>query len=157
MKKKIFSQIFSFFRKFFPFFAGGVDTADKHSFANISANSKFEMVLMGYSGARGTLIYEKNLISKISCQTPFKLSAFEFWTFWHGEFFCVLELNGTLERRLVMYTFISSTRERRLVMYTFISSALEHRLVMYPFISWALERRLFAGPIGLLLERRLVM
>ncbi len=26
---------------------------------------------MGYSGARGTLIYEKNLISKISCQTPF--------------------------------------------------------------------------------------
>jgi hypothetical protein len=31
------------------------------------------MVLMGYSGARGTLIYEKNLMSKISCQTPFKL------------------------------------------------------------------------------------
>ncbi len=30
------------------------------------------MVLMGYSGARGTLIYKKNLISKISCQTPFK-------------------------------------------------------------------------------------
>ncbi len=30
------------------------------------------MVLMGYSGARGTLIYEKNLTSKISCQTPFK-------------------------------------------------------------------------------------
>ncbi len=27
---------------------------------------------MGYSGARGTLIYEKNLMSKISCQTPFK-------------------------------------------------------------------------------------
>jgi hypothetical protein len=27
---------------------------------------------MGYSGARGTLIYEKNLKSKISCQTPFK-------------------------------------------------------------------------------------
>jgi hypothetical protein len=26
---------------------------------------------MGYSGARGTLIYEKNLKSKISCQTPF--------------------------------------------------------------------------------------
>ncbi len=32
---------------------------------------KFEMVLLGYSGARGTLIYEKNLKSKISCQTPF--------------------------------------------------------------------------------------
>jgi hypothetical protein len=29
------------------------------------------MVLMGYSGARGTLIYEKNLKAKISCQTPF--------------------------------------------------------------------------------------
>ncbi len=27
---------------------------------------------MGYLGARGTLIYEKNLMSKISCQTPFK-------------------------------------------------------------------------------------
>ncbi len=27
---------------------------------------------MGYSGAQGTLIYEKNLMSKISCQTPFK-------------------------------------------------------------------------------------
>jgi hypothetical protein len=26
------------------------------------------MVLIGYSGARGTLIYEKNLMSKISCQ-----------------------------------------------------------------------------------------
>jgi hypothetical protein len=30
------------------------------------------MLLMGYSGARGTLIYEKNLKAKISCQTPFK-------------------------------------------------------------------------------------
>ncbi len=29
------------------------------------------MVLMGYSGARGTLIYEKNMKAKISCQTPF--------------------------------------------------------------------------------------
>ncbi len=27
---------------------------------------------MGYSGARGTLIYEKNLMSKISCMTPIK-------------------------------------------------------------------------------------
>ncbi len=27
---------------------------------------------MGYSGARGTLIYEKNLQAKFSCQTPFK-------------------------------------------------------------------------------------
>jgi hypothetical protein len=31
------------------------------------------MVLMGYSGARGTLIYEKNWLSKISCQTPFNV------------------------------------------------------------------------------------
>ncbi len=32
---------------------------------------------MGYSGALGTLIYEKNLMSKISCQTPLKIL---FWT-----------------------------------------------------------------------------
>ncbi len=58
----------------FSLFAGVVDTADKHSFANISDSfrKKLEMVLMGYSGARGTLIYEKNLKAKISCQTPFK-------------------------------------------------------------------------------------
>ncbi len=38
-----------FISKFLSFFAGVVDTADKHSFANISANflKKFEMVLMG--------------------------------------------------------------------------------------------------------------
>jgi hypothetical protein len=29
------------------------------------------MVIKG--GARGTLIYEKNLMSKISCQTPFNV------------------------------------------------------------------------------------
>jgi hypothetical protein len=28
---------------------------------------------MGYSGARGTLIYENNLMSKISCQAPFQV------------------------------------------------------------------------------------
>jgi hypothetical protein len=28
---------------------------------------------MAYLGAWGTLIYEKNLMSKISCQTPFKI------------------------------------------------------------------------------------
>jgi hypothetical protein len=58
MKKNLFQN--------FSFFAGVIDTADKHSFANISANFR-----MGYSGVRGTLIYEKNLMSKISCQTPF--------------------------------------------------------------------------------------
>ncbi len=31
------------------------------------------MIPMRYSEARGTLIYEKNLKSKISCQTPFNL------------------------------------------------------------------------------------
>jgi hypothetical protein len=31
------------------------------------------MIPMRYSEARGTLIYEKNLKSKISCRTPFKL------------------------------------------------------------------------------------
>jgi hypothetical protein len=53
--------------------AGVVDTAIKHSFANISANfrKKVEMILMDYSGVRGTLIHEKKLRSKISCQTPF--------------------------------------------------------------------------------------
>ncbi len=34
---------------------------------------------MRYSGARGTLIYEKNLMSKISCQTPFKLLKGYIW------------------------------------------------------------------------------
>ncbi len=31
------------------------------------------MIPLRYSEARGKLIYEKNLKSKISCQTPFKL------------------------------------------------------------------------------------
>jgi hypothetical protein len=30
---------------------------------------------MGYSGARGILIYEKKLMSKISCKTPFNKNA----------------------------------------------------------------------------------
>ncbi len=53
----------NYISNFFSFIAGVVDTADKHSFANISANfkKKFEMVLMGHSGVRRKLIYEKNL------------------------------------------------------------------------------------------------
>ncbi len=35
-------------------------------------SKKIETISMAYSGARGTLIYEKNLKSKTSCQTPFK-------------------------------------------------------------------------------------
>jgi hypothetical protein len=48
---------------FFSFISGVVDTADKHSVANISANfrKKFEMVLKRYSGAQGKMIHEKKL------------------------------------------------------------------------------------------------
>jgi hypothetical protein len=60
---------------FFSFIAGVVDTADKHSFAKISTNlrKQFETAQMGYSGARGKLIHEKNLKLKISSQTPLKM------------------------------------------------------------------------------------
>jgi hypothetical protein len=66
--KKFIPQIFSLF-------AGAIDTAVKHSFANISANfrKKIEIVLKGYSEARGKLIHE-NLKLKISYKTPFKYS-----------------------------------------------------------------------------------
>ncbi len=52
-----------------------VDTGDKHSFANISANfrKKSKPAPMEYLGAWGTLIHEKNLKSKISCKTPYKI------------------------------------------------------------------------------------
>ncbi len=54
------------------FIAGVVDTADKHSFAIISANfrKKVEMILMDYSGARGTLIHEKNWDRKSRVRLP---------------------------------------------------------------------------------------
>jgi len=54
MRKKVYLKIFSII-------AGVVDTADKHSIANISTNfsKKFKMVLTGYSGVRGKLIHEK--------------------------------------------------------------------------------------------------
>jgi hypothetical protein len=45
------------------FFAGINDTGEQLSL------KKIEMTPMAYSEARGTLIYEKNLKSKISCQT----------------------------------------------------------------------------------------
>jgi hypothetical protein len=51
-----------YLKKLLSFIAGVVDTADKH----------FETARMGYSGAQGKLIHEKNLKLKISCQTPFK-------------------------------------------------------------------------------------
>jgi hypothetical protein len=51
--------------KYLSFIAGVVDTAYKHLYAIIR---KFETIPMGYSGARGTMIYEKipeveNLVS----------------------------------------------------------------------------------------------
>ncbi len=36
-------------------------------------SKKFETIPIGYSEARGTLIFEKNMKSKISCQTPFNV------------------------------------------------------------------------------------
>ncbi len=72
---------FEFFWKFAEIFANEylslVSTTPAKNLSLVSTTptprifEKFEMVLMGYSGARGTLIYEKNLMSKISCQTPF--------------------------------------------------------------------------------------
>jgi hypothetical protein len=55
-------------------FAGVVYTRDKHYFANISSN--FRKISKGpqwntYGPGWGTLIHDKNLSSKISCQTPF--------------------------------------------------------------------------------------
>ncbi len=42
-------------------------------------SKKLETIPMAYSGARGTLIYEKNLKSKISCQTPFNWCCLYNW------------------------------------------------------------------------------
>ncbi len=58
-----------------------VDTADKHSFAIISVNfwKKVKMILMEYSGARGTLIHEKKLKSKILCRLPLRICLYCSW------------------------------------------------------------------------------
>ena len=42
------------------------------------------MAPMEYLGAWGTLIHEKNLKSKISCQTPFKEPWNQFPAWWAG-------------------------------------------------------------------------
>ncbi len=57
-------------------FAGVVYTSDKHYFGNISANFRknSKRPQREYLWAWGTLIHEKNLSSKTSCQTPFKVS-----------------------------------------------------------------------------------
>jgi hypothetical protein len=56
------------------FGTGVVDTGGAPWLANIFANfrKKFETVLMGYSGAEGKLIHEKNQRQKISWHCPFK-------------------------------------------------------------------------------------
>jgi hypothetical protein len=69
MKKKIISKFFSFFRR-----CCWPPLINIHSRISLQI---FEKIWNGpngipYSGARGTLIYEKNLMSKISCQTPLK-------------------------------------------------------------------------------------
>ncbi len=55
------------------FAAGVIDTGGAPWLANISANfrKKFETVLMGYSGAGGKLIHEKNQKQKVSWHCPF--------------------------------------------------------------------------------------
>ncbi len=54
------------------FIAGVVDTGDKHSFANISANFwKIQNGPNGILGGLGDTDSWKNLKSKISCQIPF--------------------------------------------------------------------------------------
>jgi hypothetical protein len=59
------------------FIADVNDTSDKYSFANISQIfEKIQNVPNGILGAWRTLTHEKNLNSKISCQTPFKESLF---------------------------------------------------------------------------------
>ncbi len=60
------------------FFAGVVDTAEQF-IAEVNEylrefSKKFKTAPMEYLGAWGTLIHEKNLKSKISCQTPFNSS-----------------------------------------------------------------------------------
>jgi hypothetical protein len=47
----------NFISKFFSFFAGVIDTADKHSFANISANFRNNFFLL--AGADGNKCHEK--------------------------------------------------------------------------------------------------
>ncbi len=73
IKAKKFRGII-FFHTGNKFFAGVIGTSDKHSFVNISANfwKHSKRPQWNTWGAWGTLIHEKNLKSKISCQTPYK-------------------------------------------------------------------------------------
>ncbi len=42
------------------------------------------MVLMGFPGARGTLIFEKNVKVKISCQTAFNKQLIDIFGYFHS-------------------------------------------------------------------------
>jgi hypothetical protein len=61
-----------FFSKFLSFFAGVVDTTEKTFICEYlrDFSKKFDIVLMGNSGAQGTLIYEKNMKSKSRVRLP---------------------------------------------------------------------------------------
>jgi hypothetical protein len=67
-EKNLYLEIFLFYR-------GVADTADKHSFANISANFRknSKRSYWDTQGPGGKLIHVQNLKLKISCQIPFKL------------------------------------------------------------------------------------
>ncbi len=79
------------------FATGVVDTGGVPWLVNISANfrKKFEMTLVLFSGAWGTVIHEKNLKQKISWHCPFKSAQCENFelsfftlsdTIWIGDF-----------------------------------------------------------------------
>ncbi len=55
-------------------------------------SKKFKMAPMEYLGAWGTLIHEKNLKSKISCQTPFKQCNRVFKEFVHLSNYCITQM-----------------------------------------------------------------
>ncbi len=71
----MFQQIIKIFLiEDFSFATGVNETGGQPWAANIYANfrKKFETVLIGYSGAGGKLIHEKNQEQKISWHCPFK-------------------------------------------------------------------------------------
>ncbi len=63
--------------------AGINDNGNKHKVVNSYTKFffKFEMAPKGYSGSWRKLIHEKNLKSKISCQTPFNDIIFSLFYF----------------------------------------------------------------------------
>ncbi len=70
-------------------------------------NKKFETAPMEYSWTRETLIHEKNLKSKISCSTPFKLP-------WHYSFNCTTFF--VMYLRTVYVSFEQTTHAKQLML-----------------------------------------